>query len=287
MCNRSQGKESELISVIIPTYNRVHVLPRAIECVLNQSYANIEVIVIDDGSTDGTDTYMNSVQDNRVRYVKLPQNKGPAGARNVGAKMARGEYLAFQDSDTIWEQDKLRKQMQKFEEKEYVLVYHPYSLAGKIYPSKEIPTAEKEGDIFRYLLYCPLVGTPTMLLKKSLFEQVNGFAEELRCLEDFELSLRISKLGKVGFIDEVMLYSDDTKNSVSKNYRNEIKAIFYIMTEFFAELEEDPFAKKLLFNRISKLATENKQMELFYEGLQLYLKQTNQAIEDMMSMYEN
>jgi len=66
-----------------------------------------------------------------------------------------------------------------------------------------------------------------------------------------------------------------------------MEAIFYIMTEFFVELEENPFVKKLLFNRISKLATENKQMELFYEGLQLYLEQTNQVVEDMMSMYEN
>ena len=100
-----------LVSVIIPTYNRVHTLPVSVESVLRQTYHNLEVIVVDDGSTDKTENYVRGLTDSRVRYVRNTGQHGPAAARNLGVRLARGEYVAFQDSDDEWHPDKLEKQM--------------------------------------------------------------------------------------------------------------------------------------------------------------------------------
>ena len=91
--------KNELISVVIPTYNRGKVIRKSIESVLNQSYKNIELIIIDDGSTDNTEFVVKKISDNRIKYIKLNENKGACYARNIGIKKAKGKYIAFVDSD--------------------------------------------------------------------------------------------------------------------------------------------------------------------------------------------
>ena len=91
-----------MVSIIMPTYNRAHILPRAIESVLNQSYQNFELIIIDDGSSDDTYRVMKSYKDQRIRYIRYTENYGQSHARNVGINMAKGEYIAFLDSDNEW-----------------------------------------------------------------------------------------------------------------------------------------------------------------------------------------
>jgi glycosyltransferase involved in cell wall biosynthesis len=91
-----QGK---LISVILPTYNRMHTLSRAIKSILTQTYSNIELIIVDDASEDKTSELISSIKDKRLIYIRLSENKGPAGARNVGLNLTKGEYITFLDSD--------------------------------------------------------------------------------------------------------------------------------------------------------------------------------------------
>ena len=99
------------VSVIIPTFNRCATLPRSINSVLRQTMSDLEIIVVDDGSRDNTETWIHSIKDPRVRYYKLSENRGPARARNVGISCSRGELLAFLDSDDEWMEDKLAKQV--------------------------------------------------------------------------------------------------------------------------------------------------------------------------------
>lgn len=101
---------NDLISVVIPTYNRKDKLPACIESVLAQTYTNIEIIVVDDASTDGTQHLFDAPGDPRVHYVRYEQNRGACYARNLGAQHARGSILAFQDSDDLWHAEKLQKQ---------------------------------------------------------------------------------------------------------------------------------------------------------------------------------
>ena len=101
---------NDLISVVIPTYNRKDKLPACIQSVLAQTYANLEVIVVDDASTDGTQHLFDAPGDPRVHYVRYEQNRGACYARNLGAQRAHGSILAFQDSDDLWHAEKLQKQ---------------------------------------------------------------------------------------------------------------------------------------------------------------------------------
>ena len=105
---RSAGKEN-LVSVVIPTYNRATELPSAIESVLGQTYPSVEVIIVDDGSTDGTEALIQT-RFPRVRYLRQ-SNRGPAAARNAGIKAASGPYIAFLDSDDRWMPQKLERQI--------------------------------------------------------------------------------------------------------------------------------------------------------------------------------
>ena len=103
----------ELISVIIPTFNSENTIIRAVESVLNQTYDKLEVIVVDDGSTDRTPDLLKNIVDERVRYYANYENVGPLGARNWGIDLARGTYVAFQDSDDVWNKDKIEKQVKR------------------------------------------------------------------------------------------------------------------------------------------------------------------------------
>ena len=107
---------SELISVVIPSYNRKDKLPACLESVLNQTYGNIEVIVVDDASTDGTEELFRDISDPRVKFLRYEENHGACYARNYGAERAQGELIAFQDSDDTWHQDKLEKQYRRLME---------------------------------------------------------------------------------------------------------------------------------------------------------------------------
>ena len=91
-----------VVSVVIPTYNRACLLGRAIQCVLNQSFQDIEVIVVDDASQDNSADIVNSLDDSRIKYLRHEKNRGGSSARNTGIKAARGEYIAFLDDDDEW-----------------------------------------------------------------------------------------------------------------------------------------------------------------------------------------
>ena len=100
-----------LISVVIPTYNRKHLLQKAIASVLNQTYSNFELIVVDDCSTDSTEHFMKSLSDKRIRYIKHEKTKHASASRNTGIQLSKGEFIAFLDDDDRWLPTKLEKQL--------------------------------------------------------------------------------------------------------------------------------------------------------------------------------
>ena len=119
--------ENALVSVVVPTYNRESTIVRSINSILEQTYQNLECIIVDDGSSDHTKDVVSQIEDSRVRYIKLNQNRGPSVARNVGIRESRGDYIAFNDSDDLWLPDKLEIQMAKLEaEAEAGMIYCSY-----------------------------------------------------------------------------------------------------------------------------------------------------------------
>lgn len=186
------------LSVIIPTYNRAEFIEAAIDSVLKQkSPVAYEVIVVDDGSTDDTEKLLKKYGD-RIRYFKIAHSGKPAVPRNFGLSQARGELIAFQDSDDLWVEDKLATQLPLFDDSKTVLSYgnaRMMNTAGK--ESKDLYIKSDQlagGQSFKTLLKTNVISTLTVVARKSAIEAAGGFNEsdEVRAVEDYDLWLRIA-----------------------------------------------------------------------------------------------
>lgn len=215
----------ERVSIVLPTYNRSYCIRRAVESVLCQTWRDWELIVVDDGSTDGTEEIIAGcmASDNRVRYHRQPQNRGVSAARNAGIRQARYEYIAFQDSDDVWRADKLEKQMRLFAERPEVgLVYCAIQGTRQDGSSIRIPAADMDsgllqGNLYGFLLQGNVIDCPTAVMRRACTEQCGGFDESLSCLEDWELFLRIAGAYEIGYVDEVLVDSAVHNEGVSSH----------------------------------------------------------------------
>lgn len=210
------------VSVIIPTYDRADVLPKAIDSVLSQTHRDLELIVVDDGSTDDTAAVVEGYEDDRVQYVAHETNRGANVARNTGIDAASGEYVAFLDSDDRWAPSKLERQLERLEQKgsEWVGAYCGFyrDLEG---PSGHVlngvatvlalgdDDGPMEGD--RELqtgILADEVETcagSTLVVERSVAQDIGGFDEELERFQDPEFVLRIADVGKVAYVDEPLV----------------------------------------------------------------------------------
>ena len=230
-----------LLSVIVPTFNRGYCLPRAVDSALAQSHRKIEVIVIDDGSTDGTGELLahRYGRDPRVRYLRQ-QNAGVSAARNLGLRCAQGDYIALLDSDDSWKPWKSELQIRCLEAlPEAGMVWTDMEAIGSdgqvVYPRYlkkmysaygDVPEGElfttvrnvlsvwrdapaacsgaslSSGDIFSCMILGNLVHTSTVMLTRERFEKVKSFREDLRMSgEDYDFHLRTCREGLVAFVD--------------------------------------------------------------------------------------
>ncbi len=234
----------EKISVIIPTYNREQTIGRAIRSVLSQTYDNYEIIVVDDGSTDHTKTAVEQIADERIRYIRLEHNHGAGYARNAGIEESRYDYIAFLDSDDEWKRFKLELQMQRMQElpEEVGLVYCRMSGergdgSGRFcIPAYDYDRSRLEGDMFPLLLRRNVIGTPSMLVRRACLEQTGGFKESLRCVEDYELVLRIARNWQIGFVDEELVEIHKTEGSLTYRAQDQLISGCYIVSKYRQEM---------------------------------------------------
>ena len=166
------------VSVILPTYNREKQLPGAVESVLKQTHGALELIIVDDASTDGTADYINTLEDKRVRYIRVEQNIGAAAARNIGINSAGYDLIAFEDSDDFWRPEKLEKQIAAMDE-QTGMVYCAYAIEDEFrrricIPSRLCDRTALSGDIYNRLREGNIVGTPTVLVRKDCLIKIGG-----------------------------------------------------------------------------------------------------------------
>lgn len=197
------------VSVIIPTYNRVHLVGRAIKSVLNQTYQDFEIIVVDDASTDNTEGVVKALGDSRIRYIQHEQNRGGSAARNTGIKAAHGEYIAFLDSDDRFEPMKIAAQIDVFnrsEDENMVLVYTGCrSVELRSDKVRGLTRPRKRGNIHKDILLANCVGTTSsILVKAGIIREIGGFDESLAANQDWELYFRLSKDHAFDYVDEYL-----------------------------------------------------------------------------------
>ncbi len=193
------------VSVIIPTFNRKNFLKEAIESVLLQSYKNFEIIVVDDGSTDGTREMIKS-EYKMIKYI-YQKNSGPSAARNRGIVEAKGEYISFLDSDDLWLKDKLKEEMEFLEEnREYKICYTDeiWIRNGKrVNPKKK--HRKYSGWIFEKTLPLCIISPSSVIIHRSVFAHVGLFDESLFVCEDYDLWLRVSSKYPIYFLEKKLI----------------------------------------------------------------------------------
>lgn len=235
---------SAKVSIVVPTFNRADVIGRALRSIIKQTYADYEVIVVDDGSTDDTESAVSAIKDARIRYIPLSENQGVAHARNIGIQEAAGDFIAFLDSDDEWLPDKLQIQMAEIEKLDdaYGMVYCRMGgwvrdgSSRFVCPPLDWKQKILEGNIFHSLLFQNVIGTPTMLVRRECFAQAGGFKEALRCLEDWEMILRIAKRWKIGFVDQILVEVHKSVGSVTSNMGWHLVARCYMVSLYREEM---------------------------------------------------
>lgn len=212
------------LTVIIPTYNRAHFLDRAIDSVLKQTLSCAEIIIVDDGSTDNTAEIVaqKALKSSIPLLYIVQENRGPSAARNVGVSHSSCNYIAFLDSDDHWQKQKIKKQFSALLAHSKYRISHTYEkwfrrgehLNQK---KKHIP---RHGDIFDHCLSLCAVGMSTVMLEKSLFDEIGFFDESMRCCEDYDFWLRLSCRHRFLLIDERLTIKEGGRDDqVSYQYR--------------------------------------------------------------------
>lgn len=217
-----------LVSVVLPTYNRPATLSRAMQSVLRQTCRDLELIVVDDCSPQDPEEAVLRVAegDGRVRYVRRETNGGPAAARNTGLALARGRYVAFQDSDDEWLAAKLDRQLEVLEAagEGVALCVSGYYVQAPSYAYRIYYLGARNllfpTDLRRQALENFYFPTPTWLVRRKALQASGFFDEELRCWEDWELAIRLGAVGKIVLLDEGLHLKYESPGSVNLQERS-------------------------------------------------------------------
>ncbi|MCB1196045.1 glycosyltransferase [bacterium] len=214
------------VSVIMPSYNCAHYLPNAIQSVLNQTFEDYEIVVIDDGSTDSTKDLMQAYVEKypqKIRYI-YQKNKGLSGARNTGIENACGEYIALLDADDLWLPERLKAQIDFLKKHpEYSFVFSDvYAMDENGKRGKTMMRLKKpvSGDIFYELLLENFISVPTTLIKKDCFKNAGFYSSDMKLCEDHHFSLRLANYYKGGYIDQPLACYMIRSNSLSSSLLN-------------------------------------------------------------------
>jgi glycosyltransferase involved in cell wall biosynthesis len=194
-----------LVSVIIPTFNRGYCLSESIRSVVEQSFSNFELIVVDDGSTDNTSGILSQFPG--IQLIQLEENRGVSFARNRGLEQAHGDWIAFLDSDDLWEKAKLETQVQWAERNPdcHAIYTDEIWIRNGVRVNPMNKHRKYSGDIFCYCLPLCIVSPSSVLLRTELLSEVGGFDESMPVCEDYDLWLRIAKQYPFHFIEEKLI----------------------------------------------------------------------------------
>ena len=263
-----------LVSVIIPKYNRCATLPRCIQSVMEQSFKDFEIVIINDGSTDQTAQFLTSIKEKRIRSINLPKNRGGNYARNKGVDESRGKLLAFCDDDDIWMPDKIKQQIDMMQSQNIDLCY-----AG-------VNSYTNEDKFIRYTFHRPkynnlhkaimddnFIGAiSSVVVKKSMVTSINGFDPSLPALQDWDLFIKLLKNNcRVLGIDNplVKYFVVDEKRSITCN-------VFYFKTAIdilINKFQDDPFIN-LLKRRMKIIFIKRllKSRRFLFDSIRYYFK---------------
>ena len=247
-----------IVSVVMPAYNVELYVEEAVRSILNQTFCDFEFIIVDDGSTDRTPEILRTFTDPRIRLLFNEKNEGNYPARNRGCRLARGKYIAVMDADDVALPERLEKQVRFMEEYPEVLACGTaYRLMGENRSIVE-PTEWVE---IRYILmstFC--MSHPTILFRADTMRQVGFYRTDSRYAEDYDLALRLARLGKIVNFPDILLERRRHQEQISSRYR----------------IPQNAFAEKvqLRYQHENGIYYPPVDPELFLSELAAYLRST-------------
>jgi glycosyltransferase involved in cell wall biosynthesis len=233
------------VSVILPTYNRAAVVPRAIKSVLTQSYPDFELIVVDDQSTDETENVVRAIKDSRVRYIRCTHNGGPAFARNRGIEAAHGDLIAFQDSDDEWLPGKLASQVAMMDS----LPAGVGMLCGAYqarFPDGRTTMVSMDDSMLRGEFERALLSgfgfiTPTWLVRRNCMVESGMFNEQLPNREDWELMFRLYPRWEIRALAQLLVAKHVMAGSVEGNWRGRVASFGLVLEQHGSRWRNSPW----------------------------------------------
>ncbi len=265
-----------LVSVIIPTYNRQQHIKNAVESVLGQTYKNVEVLVVDDGSTDSTPEIMNSIHDERLKYIRT-KNQGNYFARNAGLAQAKGDFIAFLDSDDRFLPTKLTVQIQRFEENpelglccSNVYVRHQ-DIDNQVFEDAAHSfncDIDTQNGFIQKAVENNFIVTSSVVIRKECVKNLGYFNTQFQNAMDYEFFLRIIFNYPALYLKEKLLVRLIHPRAVSSNTVVTNDALVYIFSECVAKLE-----KGKMYSQIHReLLNDAKEKSLYMSGMEYLLQ---------------
>lgn len=278
---------SPVVSVVLPTYNRAHLLPLVLESILNQDFRDLELVIVDDGSTDSTAVLVREIQkrDTRVQYVPLCQNHGVGFAREAGRQYTLGKYIALADSDDIWLSGKLREQVAALDRYPDIdILFGDFWDVDRISGTRhlvlerspglqEVMVRQVEEGLFVVekgieigILRSNFVATPTIILRREVFDRVGGFITSLKTSEDLEFWWRAAVLGtRFAFINKPLIerhvHGDSLTAQGDQPWLERLKAV-EVMYQTCRRLERQDLLKHV---RATELRTYYNLLRIYGE----------------------
>ncbi|MDQ7058490.1 MAG: glycosyltransferase [Ghiorsea sp.] len=255
-----------LVSIIIPTYNYAEYVHKAVESAFNQTYPNIEIIVVDDGSTDNTAAVMQAYAE-QVIYIQQ-ENQGAAAARNRGLLEAKGDFICFLDADDMYHADNIAEKVAYLEKNTHVdWCYSNWAWvndAGQEVmrgdePEVSLAHIKAEGDVLALALQGYRLGTNVFMFRRALVNRLQGFDVSLKVLEDYDYYLRAASLAKLGFVDKVLCFIYQHEDSLGTGCN---KAVAYRNRWRMHKKIKSLFADVLLQSEVQK-AWRKQQADLY------------------------
>lgn len=265
-------KSCPTVSVIIPTHNRCEMLKVAVQSVLDQTFEDLETIIIDDASTDKTSEIIEHFHDDRIRYLRNDENKGGSASRNTGISIAQGSYIGFLDDDDEWLPTKLKQQIDRFEKRPDIDVVACGFLVRDANTDRILyrVSPRNSGHIFNDLLWSNTIGTPTVLIKREFLGEKILFDDDLPRLQDWDLWLRLAKDSIFDCMEEPMVIVNFHDNArISTDQASSLVAWTRILEKYWDDIKIN---KALLSNHYLRIGSANFQLNNMKEGRQLVRK---------------
>ncbi len=265
------------VSVIVPTYNRASWLGETLRSVVNQSFKDFELIVVDDGSIDNTSQVMQSFPS--AQYFAMEKNCGVSKARNLGLDYAKGEFICFLDSDDLWDERKLEVQLHWMKNNidSQVCYTNEIWIRNGVRVNPMNKHRKYTGDIFRHCLALCIVSPSSVMLRKGLFDEVGNFDESLPACEDYDLWLRVAVEYAFHFIEEPLIIKrGGHADQLSRKYwgmdRFRVSALKKLLDQTSLDNEKLQLTRSALVKKCAVLVKGfakrgHKKEEFFYQEL--------------------